>query len=255
MELYGNWGRGFHSNDGRGVVSRTDPVPALSQGTGYEAGARYEIGTFRLSGAYWWLNLGSELVFVGDSNAVEPKGGGKRHGYELVAFWRPLDWLALDAVYTGSHARYNDAQDDGGYNIEGSVEKAGEFGFSALKGPWEVSARLRYLGPYPLVPDNSQRAGCRITGQPARRLEGPAPHALWRTAERVQFAGQGHRVLLRQQCGRAGSAGRRGRWSPEPAVGAAHAAGRTLSTNTDPPSGDSGLALITRRITSGRAFR
>jgi outer membrane receptor protein involved in Fe transport len=161
VELYGNWGRGFHSNDGRGAVSKTDPIPALSQGTGYEFGARYEVGSFRLSGAYWWLNLGSELVFVGDSNAVEPKGAGKRRGYELVAFWRPVDWLALDAVYTGSHSRLDSPDDDEGFVgkfIEGSVEQAGEIGFSAIKGPWEISARLRYLGAYPLLPDNSQRA-------------------------------------------------------------------------------------------------
>ena len=162
LEFYGNWGRGFHSNDGRGVVSKTDPVPALSQGTGYEAGARYEVGALRLTAAYWWLNLGSELVFVGDSNAVEPKGAGKRHGYELVGFWRPIDWLAVDAVFTGSHSRFDDPQEDNGFVgrfIQGSVEQAGEVGFSAIKGPWEVSARLRYLGPYPLLPDNSQRSG------------------------------------------------------------------------------------------------
>lgn len=162
LEFYGNWGRGFHSNDGRGVVSKTDPVPALSKGTGYEAGARYEVGPLRLTAAYWWLNLGSELVFVGDSNAVEPKGGGQRRGYELVGFWRPIDWLALDAVFTSSHSRFNDLQEDNGFvgrYIEGSVEQAGEVGFSAIKGPWEISARLRYLGPYPLLPDNSQRSG------------------------------------------------------------------------------------------------
>jgi outer membrane receptor protein involved in Fe transport len=161
FEVYGNWGRGFHSNDARGVVSRTDAVPGLVAGTGYEIGGRYEQGTFRLSAAYWWLNLGSELVFVGDSNAVEPKGAGKRRGIELVSFWRPIDWLALDAVYTASHARLDSPTDDNGFvgpYIEGSVEQAGEIGFSIIKGPWEVSSRLRYLGAYPILPDNSQRA-------------------------------------------------------------------------------------------------
>ena len=44
VELYGNWGEGFHSNDARGVVNPVDPVPGLSPGTGYEAGARFELG-------------------------------------------------------------------------------------------------------------------------------------------------------------------------------------------------------------------
>ena len=154
-ELYGNWGRGFHSNDARGTINTTTPVPLLSVGTGYEGGVRYELGTLRLSVAYWWLNLSSELEFDGDSNSVEPGAASRRRGYELVGFWRPLNWLAFDAVYTGSRARSNDAA---GPYLEGAVESAGELGFSIIHGPWEVSARLRYLGPYPLVSDDSQRA-------------------------------------------------------------------------------------------------
>lgn len=154
-ELYANWGRGFHSNDARGTINTTTPVPLLSVGTGYEGGIRYERGSLRLSAAYWWLNLSSELEFDGDSNSVEPGAASRRRGYELVGFWRPLAWLAFDAVYTCSHARSDDAA---GPYLEGAVEGAGEIGFSIIQGPWEVSARLRYLGPYPLVSDNSQRA-------------------------------------------------------------------------------------------------
>lgn len=158
VELYANWGRGFHSNDARGVVNELEPVPGLVKGTGYEAGARFEIGSLRLTTAYWWLDLDSELKFVGDSNSVEPSGASERRGYEIVAFWRPIDWLGIDAVYTGSRARYVD-EVDGGRRIEGAVEHAGQLGVSAVTGPWEASVRLRYLGPYALVPDNSRRAG------------------------------------------------------------------------------------------------
>ncbi|RYZ81452.1 MAG: TonB-dependent receptor, partial [Moraxellaceae bacterium] len=158
VEIYANWGKGFHSNDARGVVQKEDPVPGLVQGTGYEGGARFEVGTFKISAAYWWLNLSSELIFVGDDNTVEPKGGSKRQGYELVTFWRPVSWLGIDAVYTGSQARSTDPEEAGGKYIEGGVENAGEIGISAVKNDWEFSARLRYLGPYPLVPDNSVRA-------------------------------------------------------------------------------------------------
>jgi outer membrane receptor protein involved in Fe transport len=175
IELYANWGQGFHSNDARGVVNTTTPVPGLVLGTGYEAGARFEIGTFKLTTTYWWLNLTSELVFVGDSNAVEPKAGAKREGYELVAFWRPVDWLGLDAVYTRSKAHYRDTQQDPDYvagdpvlgllqgqNVEGSVKSAGEFGASAVKGLWEASVRLRYLGAYPLVPSGTRTADAEV---------------------------------------------------------------------------------------------
>jgi outer membrane receptor protein involved in Fe transport len=163
VELYGNWGRGFHSNDARGVVNATTPVPGLVAGTGYEAGARFEQGSFRLTAAYWWLNVASELIFVGDANAVEPKAGAQRHGYELVAFWKPIEGVGIDAVYTGSAARYQQVQADPsgsleGFNVEGSMRSSGELGVSAVRGRWEASARLRYLGPYPLIPSGTQQA-------------------------------------------------------------------------------------------------
>jgi outer membrane receptor protein involved in Fe transport len=156
VELYANWGKGFHSNDARGVVNELDPVPGLSPGEGYEAGARFEVGALTITTAFWWLDLDSELIFVGDSNAVEPKGGSERDGYELTLFWRPVEWLGIDAVYTGSEARYVDNPD--GPHVEGSVENAGQIGFSAVKDQWEASLRFRYLGEYALTPENAQRA-------------------------------------------------------------------------------------------------
>ncbi len=157
VELYGNWGKGFHSNDARGVVNEVDPVPGLSPGTGYEAGARFEYGNVTLTGAYWWLDQDSELIFVGDSNSVEPKGASEREGYEVTLFWQPVDWIGIDAVYTGSDARY--VSNPEGDFVEGAVEHAGQIGISAVRDRWEASLRIRYLGPYALVADNSRRTG------------------------------------------------------------------------------------------------
>jgi outer membrane receptor protein involved in Fe transport len=156
VELYGNWGRGFHSNDARGVVNSAVTIPGLSPGTGYEIGARFEVAALKVTTAYWWLDLDSELVFVGDSNSVQPRGASRRNGYELTLFWRPIDWLGIDAVYTGSEGRYVDNPD--GLHIEGSVEQAGEFGVQAVKDRWEGSLKVRYLGPYALTADGLHRA-------------------------------------------------------------------------------------------------
>lgn len=161
VELYGSWGEGFHSNDARGVVNTVDPVPGLSPGIGYEAGARFEAGDFKFTTTYWWLELDSELIFVGDSNSVEPKGASEREGYELTAFWQPLDWLGIDAVYTDSQARF--VNNPEGRFIDGSLENAGQLGISATKDNWEASLRLRYLGPYALTPDNTNRASGQTT--------------------------------------------------------------------------------------------
>ncbi|MDB5685394.1 MAG: TonB-dependent receptor, partial [Sphingomonas bacterium] len=152
IEVYGNWGRGFHSNDVRGVVNDASPVPTLVRGTGKEVGARFQLPHFTLTATYWWLNVASELRFVGDSNAVEPTGASRRRGYEIVGFWRPLTWLAIDANYTASHSRY----DNGDY-IPNAFDNAGQIGVSAIRGEVEASVRLRHLGPYPLIEDNSER--------------------------------------------------------------------------------------------------
>jgi outer membrane receptor protein involved in Fe transport len=144
VELYGNWGRGFHSNDARGVVDASSPVPGLVAGEGKEVGARFQLGDFTLTSTYWWLDVDSELIFVGDSNSVEPKTGSNREGYELVLFWRPIDWLAIDAVWVGNHARFVDSP--GAEFIPGSVENAGELGISDIFEQRDASLRVRPLG-------------------------------------------------------------------------------------------------------------
>ena len=151
LELYADWGRGFHSNDVRGAVTAT-PVPVLVAGAGKEVGLRFQRQSLTLTATYWWLSLGSELKFVGDSNAVEPTGASRRRGYELVGFWRPAPWLALDANYTASRARY-----DNGDHIPNAFENAASLGVSAVARHWEGSLRVRRLGPYPLIEDNSVR--------------------------------------------------------------------------------------------------
>jgi hypothetical protein len=151
LELYANWGRGFHSNDARGTVAAT-PVPLLVKGTGEEVGARAQLGRLTVTAAYYRLRLGSELRFVGDSNAVEPTGASRRRGYEVVAFWKPLPWLALDANYSASHARYSN-----GDHIPNAFENALAGGISLVSDTWEGSVRVRHLGPSPLVEDNSVR--------------------------------------------------------------------------------------------------
>ncbi|NML92218.1 TonB-dependent receptor [Novosphingobium olei] len=151
-ELYANWGEGFHSNDVRGAVSAAARVPLLVRGRGRELGLRLQRGTASFTATWWALDVASELRFVGDSNAVEPSGASRRHGIELVGFWRPAAWLAIDANFTLSHSRYDN--DD---RIPNAFENAGSAGFSLIRGPWEAALRVRHLGPSPLVEDNSVR--------------------------------------------------------------------------------------------------
>ena len=156
IALYANWGEGFHSNDARGVTHPTDPARGLVEGNMKEIGARFERGGLILTGVYWWSRIDSELIYVGDSGAVEPSDPGKRRGYELTGFWKPNDWLALDAVWTGSRARYVGLPEGENF-VPGALESSGELGVSALFPEWNAAMRIRYLGPHPLIEDNSQR--------------------------------------------------------------------------------------------------
>jgi len=156
VELYGNWGEGFHSNDARGPFNPDFPVPVLAPGEGQEVGARFEFGNFNITATQWWLDLESELIFVGDSNAVEPRGGSERDGIELVVFWQATEWLGIDAVFTDSTARYVDASE--GAFVEGAIENSSAIGISATRNNWEASIRARHMGPYALTPDNAHRS-------------------------------------------------------------------------------------------------
>ena len=167
LEAYANWGQGFHSNDVRGTTISVDPgsglaatpVDALVRSEGAEIGARYEVGDrFNISVVGFWLELDSELVFVGDAGGTEANDGSRRYGVETSAFWQASEWLALDLAYTSTDAEY--VVDNGaGSRIPGAIESTLAFGMNAA---WDkrlyASARLRYLGESPLVEDNSVRA-------------------------------------------------------------------------------------------------
>ncbi len=54
-----------------------------------------------VSGAtYWFLDLASELVFVGDDGTTEARGRSHREGVEVGAKIRLLEWLAFTGDFT-----------------------------------------------------------------------------------------------------------------------------------------------------------
>jgi len=154
LALYANYGQGFHSNDARGVTNPDDPAPGLVEGNFKETGFRLERGGLIFTAVYWWSYIDSELIYVGDAGAVEPSDAGKRRGYELTAFWKPNDWLAFDGVWTGSRSRYVGLPEGENY-VPGALKSSGELGVSAIFPDFNAAARVRYLGPHPLIEDNS----------------------------------------------------------------------------------------------------
>jgi len=191
VELYGNAGMGFHSNDARGTTIRVDPVVAgcldedgdpvsdyapgdcfdadgnrvrqvdpLVRSRGAELGVRSETlpGLFT-SLSLWWLELDSELVFVGDAGNTEAGLPSRRLGLEWANFYRPIESLSLDLDVSYTDAEFTSVGSRAS-EIPGAIPlviAAGIHG-DIWRGLF-AGLRLRYLGEYPLIEDDSQRSG------------------------------------------------------------------------------------------------
>ena len=163
-EVYVNWGRGFHSNDVRGATITVDPVSrspveavdALVDSDGAEIGYRFERSNqFNVALVGFWLELDSELVFVGDAGGTEATAGSQRVGLETSLFWQATNWLAIDANYTYTDASFT-GEPGSADEIPGAVESTGSLGMNASwSNGLSASVRLRYLGRAPLIEDGS----------------------------------------------------------------------------------------------------
>jgi len=159
FELYWNGGGGYHSNDARGTTTQVDPVDPLARQWGTEFGGRWQPSSLvHFTSVVWFLKSESELVFVGDAGTTEPSERSERFGVELTGFLRPVPWLALDASYSWSNARF-DGLPNGQDRIPGGLEHVVSAGATVTAGPFSSSLRLRHFAAYPLIEDNTQRAG------------------------------------------------------------------------------------------------
>ncbi|MEO1406537.1 MAG: TonB-dependent receptor, partial [Pseudomonadota bacterium] len=162
-EFYSNYGQGFHSNDVRGAaisvdpvnIEAVDPVDVLVRAEGAELGVRFERGPFNVALVGFWLELDSELVFVGDAGTTEPNDGSRRFGVEFNTFWRPTDWLVFDATAAYTDAKFRGGA-VGGERIPQAVESV--IGAGVTLGPikdFTSTLRLRHFGEAPLIEDGS----------------------------------------------------------------------------------------------------
>jgi outer membrane receptor protein involved in Fe transport len=166
-EVFLNYGRGFHSNDARGVTTTldpktlepVDPVTPLARTTGYEIGARTEIvPNVQSSLALWRLDIASELLFIGDAGTTEATRPSRRDGIEWSTRWTPKPWLLFDLDVAYTKARFRD-DDPVGPFIPGALKTAVSAGATIHElGPWTASVFVRHFGPRPLVEDNSVRS-------------------------------------------------------------------------------------------------
>jgi hypothetical protein len=163
-ELYVSTGKGFHSNDARGTTITIDPVsgdPAdpvspLVDAHEFEVGFRSFVEQrLNVSAALWYLELDSELLFVGDAGNTEASRPSKRYGLEVPLYYRPTDRVTLDLELAFTQSEFTEF-DPAGDEIPGSIDRVLAAGIT-YENPdgFYGSARLRHFGPRPLIEDGS----------------------------------------------------------------------------------------------------
>lgn len=151
-ELYVSAGGGFHSNDGR---SARDSARVLARTRGAEVGLRtMPIPRLQTTIALWALDMDSELVFVGDAGTTEASHPSRRVGVEWTNYWRLTEHILVDADLAYSKSRFRN-----GDRIPGAVEGVVAAGIAFLDlGKISGSLRARWLGPRPLLEDDTVRS-------------------------------------------------------------------------------------------------
>jgi TonB family protein len=111
LDLFANYGRGYHSNDIRTLYETSAPT-LMSTATGYEAGATIRpIRGLSLSALGYLLTLQSELTIDGDTASTSAGGPTQRYGGEFNGRYDFENHVFADASLSVSHARYTDAKD------------------------------------------------------------------------------------------------------------------------------------------------
>jgi outer membrane receptor protein involved in Fe transport len=163
-EVYASAGYGFHSNDARGTTQHLDPVSGdavepvdpLVRSRGAELGFKTQWQPGWISSlALWYLELDSELLFVGDAGITEATGASRRHGVEFNNHWSLTPTLAIEADFAWTDAEYQHAGEDGD-NIPGALDWVTSAALTYdSPNSWYAALRLRYFDDAPLIEDGS----------------------------------------------------------------------------------------------------
>lgn len=165
-EFYVSAGRGFHSDDVRGVFGTVPEVgvplsggatPLLAQTSGYEIGVRSNIvPRLQVQLAAFQQDFTSELTYNADSGQDEAGAPSRRQGIEVSGQYHPFRWLELNTDLAFSKPRYH-TDDLAAYGLNARyIADAPNFIYSAgvlvdyLNG-WSGSLVWRRLGTHHLA--------------------------------------------------------------------------------------------------------
>jgi len=147
VDVYLNYGHGFHSNDVRGAFS-TPSVTPLTRAIGEEVGTRARLfGRWDLAVAFWQLDLANETVWSGDEGTTAVGEATRRQGIEVETRFEFTTWLAadLDLTLTDSQFRSN-AGNGNGLALAPKQTYSGGLSARHALGPGVVRGGLRFYG-------------------------------------------------------------------------------------------------------------
>ncbi|MEO7411966.1 MAG: TonB-dependent receptor [Opitutaceae bacterium] len=109
-------------------------------------------------------NIGARLPInsAGIRTSAERTGGTERYGIEFASFYRALPWLAFDADFALTHARYEDAPGADRIPNSPATVVTGGVVVDLPRGIFGT-VRARYFGPQPLIEDNSVEEPSSLT--------------------------------------------------------------------------------------------
>ena len=165
-EFFVNTGKGFHSNDARGMTDPNAPVQGLIATRGHEVGLKSQaISDLQTTLAIWQLDVDSELVYVGDAGHTEAGRRTKRTGVEWSNHWTPSRHWLVDLNLAWTRPRYNDGGLEGSY-IANAMTRVAHLNVAMHDmGLWSASVGMRYVGAAALIEDNSVRSGSTLSTQ------------------------------------------------------------------------------------------
>jgi TonB family protein len=147
LDLFVNYGHGFHSNDVRGAFS-TPAVTPLTRAIGSEVGARARLlDRWDVAAALWQLDLQNETVWNGDDGTTGVSGPTNRHGIELESRFEITKWLSLDGDVTFTKSQFStDGANGGGLALAPKQTYSGGISARHEAGPGLARGGLRFYG-------------------------------------------------------------------------------------------------------------
>jgi TonB family protein len=146
VDVYVNYGHGFHSNDVRGVFV-TPQVTPLARAIGEEVGSRARFfDRWDVAAALWQLDLDSETVWIGDEGTTEAAGSTRRQGVEFETRYEFTKWLAADLDVTLTKSAFTVDPSGNGLALAPKQTWAGGVSMRHDLGPGVIRSGLRFYG-------------------------------------------------------------------------------------------------------------